>query len=132
MRSVLRLVRELTFPNENDDGKQRLEEAEKENVAGPSSASVAFECNICLSMKSLTLSIDFGCGHITSCQECVKTYFSTLINSGSIHELKCPESGCKMEATPSLVKEIVEQALFLRYDQLLLKEALGDFPEIVK
>jgi uncharacterized protein (DUF488 family) len=76
--------------------------------------------------------VDFGCEHTSSCKDCTKRFFESLIENGDIRKLHCPEPGCRMEASQTLVKDLIESKIFDKYDDLLLNDVLGDFPEIVR
>jgi hypothetical protein len=106
-----------------------------ENVATmssqPNGKTLTFTCNICFTDKELEDAVRFDCGHRTSCTACVKGFFESLIDDGNVHGLKCPETNCKTQASQKLVKDTVDFTKFVKYDELLLNEALGDFPEIV-
>jgi hypothetical protein len=93
--------------------------------------SVKVSCCMCLEDVDFQDTVDYGCAHINSCKSCTKQFFETMIESGDIRGLKCPETGCGWEAPQKLVKDIVDPILYDRLDQLLFASCLTDIPEIV-
>ncbi|RWS23207.1 E3 ubiquitin-protein ligase RNF14-like protein, partial [Leptotrombidium deliense] len=70
----------------------------------------------------------FRCYH-ASCTECVSEYFKFQIQQGNVHMLKCLETKCNEEATPTMIKELVGETLYQRYDELwysLVLQTMGD------
>eukprot|EP00118_Oscarella_pearsei_P028148 m.1643 g.1643 ORF g.1643 m.1643 type:complete len:433 (+) comp7583_c0_seq2:24-1322(+) len=89
------------------------------------------ECAICCAEK---LGIDSmqmrPCEHVY-CRACVKQYFELLIRDGMVTSLTCLETKCDSPVDPSEVKELVDPALFARYDRLLLQGSLDGMSDIV-
>jgi hypothetical protein len=76
--------------------------------------------------------IEFGCGHSNSCQNCAKKWLTSLIQKGSVQKLHCPEAGCKVEASQTLIKSLVERDVFEKFENLILNDALRNVPEVVR
>lgn len=89
------------------------------------------ECTICLEEEELTNFPTFSCGHNGACNTCIEALVeSALKNSiSALHELKCPEKGCKK---PILFEELQQILPFniksleaineLLYDQYIGKQ----------
>ncbi|KAG4080730.1 hypothetical protein HA402_013260 [Bradysia odoriphaga] len=87
-------------------------------------------CNICFSRKQGRDCVRFNCNH-TNCIDCVREYLKLQIVEGSVGSLKCPEHKCNAMVSPQMVKKIVGDELFRRYDELLLASALNTMIDIV-
>ncbi|RWS16199.1 E3 ubiquitin-protein ligase RNF14-like protein [Dinothrombium tinctorium] len=99
---------------------KRKEEFKKQHV----------KCIICFQNRLGSECVLFSCFH-TSCKECMSYHFRVQIKEGNVHSLKCPETDCKIEATPALVRELVGEELYERYDQLLFSSVLQTMGDIV-
>ena len=78
-----------------------------------------FTCNICFSFNTGEDCVVFPCKHI-NCKSCIRDYFTTLIKEGTVGLLKCPETECQTKVPPNLVREIVSDETYKRYDRLML------------
>ncbi|XP_065846190.1 E3 ubiquitin-protein ligase RNF14-like [Oscarella lobularis] len=88
-------------------------------------------CAVCMATKSGTQSIRIRpCNHVY-CRACVKDYFEYLIRQGAVASLSCLDTDCKSTMDPNIVKELVEPALFSRYDRLLLQGSLDGMSDVV-
>ncbi|KAJ8376797.1 hypothetical protein SKAU_G00073770 [Synaphobranchus kaupii] len=89
-----------------------------------------FDCGICFSQKLGSDCFRFReCEHVY-CVVCTCEYFKLLIREGAVQGLKCPQSQCSSEATPTQVKQVVGEELFSRYDRLLLQSSLDNMADI--
>ncbi|ODM94659.1 E3 ubiquitin-protein ligase RNF14, partial [Orchesella cincta] len=86
-------------------------------------------CDICFTMKSGQVCVRFRCGHVY-CQDCTTEFFTTNIIEGNVDNVKCLGYKCKMRPTPELVKLLVKDELYERYDQILLKRALENMADV--
>ncbi|GAB6026474.1 E3 ubiquitin-protein ligase rnf14 [Chamberlinius hualienensis] len=87
-------------------------------------------CNVCLEEKSGTLCVRFkDCGHVC-CKECVKTYFEVQIVEGKVTGLTCPYEKCSTQASQALIRDLVDEELFSKYDRLLLSTTLDSMTDI--
>ncbi|KAJ8376798.1 hypothetical protein SKAU_G00073780 [Synaphobranchus kaupii] len=92
--------------------------------------SQPFDCGICFSQKLGSDCFRFRvCEHVY-CVVCTCEYFKLLIREGAVQGLKCPQSQCSSEATPTQVKQLVGEELFSRYDRLLLQSSLDNMADI--
>uniref|UniRef100_A0A3Q2DRS3 E3 ubiquitin-protein ligase RNF14 n=1 Tax=Cyprinodon variegatus TaxID=28743 RepID=A0A3Q2DRS3_CYPVA len=93
--------------------------------------SKVFCCGICFSDKLGCNCLCFkGCQHVY-CNTCMKEYFQIQIRDGNVQCLNCPEPKCTSLATPSQVKQLVDDELFARYDRLLLQSSLDLMADVV-
>ncbi|KAJ8376796.1 hypothetical protein SKAU_G00073760 [Synaphobranchus kaupii] len=97
---------------------------------GSQKTSQPFDCGICFSQKLGSDCFRFReCEHVY-CVVCTCEYFKLLIREGAVQGLKCPQSQCSSEATPTQVKQVVGEELFSRYDRLLLQSSLDNMADI--
>ncbi|XP_047234824.1 E3 ubiquitin-protein ligase RNF14 [Girardinichthys multiradiatus] len=90
-----------------------------------------FCCGICFSDKLGSNCLCFkGCQHVY-CKVCMAEYFQIQIRDGNVQCLNCPEPECTSLATPSQVKQLVDDELFARYDRLLLQSSLDLMADVV-
>ncbi|CAL8081291.1 unnamed protein product [Orchesella dallaii] len=87
-------------------------------------------CDICFTLKSGQVCLRFRCGHVF-CQDCVTSFFTTNIAEGNVDNVKCLAYNCKMRPTPELVKLLVKDELYERYDRILLKRALENMADVI-
>ncbi|XP_021370773.1 E3 ubiquitin-protein ligase RNF14-like isoform X2 [Mizuhopecten yessoensis] len=70
------------------------------------------------------------CGHHV-CRECMQTLCQIHVKDGTVTELVCPESECKTDIPPSVIREVVGEEQFCRYERLALQKALDNMGDIV-
>ncbi|XP_054152755.1 uncharacterized protein LOC128951533 [Oppia nitens] len=88
-----------------------------------------FECDICADDFPVDSAVSYGCEH-RYCEDCVRNTMTVAIDDNRIESLACPATDCTAEATQQLVRRIVGQELYNRYDLLLLKAAVGAMPDV--
>uniref|UniRef100_A0A1A8CPS5 E3 ubiquitin-protein ligase RNF14 n=2 Tax=Nothobranchius TaxID=28779 RepID=A0A1A8CPS5_NOTKA len=90
-----------------------------------------FSCGICFADKLGSTCLCFKeCLHVY-CKDCMREYFEIQIREGNVQCLNCPEPKCTSVATPSQVKQLVDEELFARYDRLLLQSTLDLMADVV-
>ncbi|XP_040037688.2 E3 ubiquitin-protein ligase RNF14 isoform X1 [Gasterosteus aculeatus] len=90
-----------------------------------------FGCGICFVEKLGSSCLCFKeCQHVY-CKACMTEYFQIQIRDGNVQCLNCPEPKCTSIATPSQVKQLVDEELFARYDRLLLQSSLDGMADVV-
>ena len=88
-------------------------------------------CSVCFNEKFGSVCVQFPqCKHVF-CKQCMKDYFTIQITDGSVKSLTCPEDKCESQADPSLVKSLVDEKLFERYDKLLLQKTLDLMTDVI-
>ncbi|MFT7809305.1 E3 ubiquitin-protein ligase RNF14-like isoform X2 [Arapaima gigas] len=89
-----------------------------------------FSCGVCFSEKIGSDCLQFrDCDHV-HCRTCLSEFFAFRIRDGQVRDLHCPQPECSASATPSQVKQLVSEELFLRYDRLLLQSSLDKMEDI--
>ncbi|XP_054153201.1 E3 ubiquitin-protein ligase RNF14-like [Oppia nitens] len=88
-----------------------------------------FECEICADDFPVDSAVSYGCEH-RYCEDCIRNTMTVAIDDNRIESLACPAPDCTAEATQQLVRRIVGQELYDRYDQLLLKVAVGAMDDV--
>ncbi|CAG2163936.1 unnamed protein product, partial [Oppiella nova] len=86
-------------------------------------------CNICFSTHLGRECVVFPCRHI-NCRTCIGNYFTTLIKDGTVGQLKCPDVDCQTAAPPNMVRELVSDDLFTKYDKLMLETLIGSMSDV--
>ncbi|XP_017276852.1 E3 ubiquitin-protein ligase RNF14 [Kryptolebias marmoratus] len=104
-----------------------FDEAQRQRVFD----SKSFCCGICFVDKLGSNCLCFKeCQHVY-CKACLTEYFEIQIRDGNVQCLNCPEPKCTSVATPSQVKQLVDEELFARYDRLLLQCSLDLMADVV-
>jgi len=90
-----------------------------------------FTCEICFSDKLGSQSMKFKpCSHVY-CRDCMTAYFTEKISVGSVSSLLCPTLKCESQALPQQVGELVDLALFEKYERILLETQLESMTDVV-
>ena len=81
-------------------------------------------CNICFSNHLGKDCFVFPCNHI-NCKTCVRDYFTTLINEGTVNQIKCPEPKCETPAPHHMIQKLIAGELLKKYDKLMTDSMVG-------
>ncbi|CAG2169615.1 unnamed protein product, partial [Oppiella nova] len=73
--------------------------------------------------------VECGCGHLF-CADCMAGYLSNAISEGNVEGIKCPDQSCQTVAPEALVRYMVSDAVYARYDYLLLVAAVRDMLDV--
>ncbi|BBN10372.1 E3 ubiquitin-protein ligase RNF14 [Marchantia polymorpha subsp. ruderalis] len=87
-------------------------------------------CYICFSEH---LGKDFArlpCQHIF-CMDCMQTLATVHVKEGSVNKLNCPDTSCRGSIPPYLLKELLEEEVFQRWEDLVLQRSLDAMMDIV-
>ncbi|CAJ0757131.1 16118_t:CDS:2, partial [Entrophospora sp. SA101] len=91
------------------------------------------ECIICVEErppKSFVI-ISNNCNHNANiCDECVNKYIEGNLNDKGDINIKCPFIGCDVILDNYEIKNLVNDNLYQRYDELALRKALQQMPDI--
>uniref|UniRef100_A0A8C4NDB1 RBR-type E3 ubiquitin transferase n=1 Tax=Eptatretus burgeri TaxID=7764 RepID=A0A8C4NDB1_EPTBU len=88
-------------------------------------------CQVCYGEKLGSACMLFlTCEHVC-CRDCLQSFFQMCIEDGNVQNLTCPEPGCESVATPTQVRQLVDEQLFARYDRLLLQATLDVMEDVV-
>ena len=85
-------------------------------------------CGVCF--EEMIEQLSYGCEH-KFCLNCITENLTMAINEGSVENMKCPDPGCDVSATEPMVRRLVSEQLFKRYETLLLKAAVSTLEDIV-
>ncbi|XP_018601528.1 E3 ubiquitin-protein ligase RNF14-like isoform X2 [Scleropages formosus] len=89
-----------------------------------------FSCGVCFSEKLGSDCMCFrDCDHVY-CRACLAEFIALRIRDGQVRDLQCPHHKCSATVTPSQVKQLLSEELFLRYDRLLLQSSLDKMTDI--
>ena len=92
--------------------------------------STPYTCEICLCDRfGRKASIVKPCRHLF-CRSCIEEFFKTKINDGDIENILCPGSDCDSVIPTALIRSVVDDETFQRYDVLLLRKSLASLGEL--
>lgn len=86
---------------------------------GREEAKPHFECQICLSRIKVEDGITLDCEH-RICTHCIRSHSEIKINSGEVADdvLSCPYEECKEPLNPYMLKSVLDEEMFEKYDKL--------------
>lgn len=64
------------------------------------------------------------------CRACLTQHCTSLISSGAVEHLKCPEPSCRASIPPFVLAEVLNEDEYDKYETLALKKALASMPDL--
>ncbi|KAF7011539.1 hypothetical protein CFC21_025832 [Triticum aestivum] len=86
-------------------------------------------CMICLNESNGSNFIQLPCQHLF-CVKCMETLCRLHVKEGSVFRLVCPDTKCNASIPPYLLKNILREEEFERWDRLVLEKALGSMSDV--
>ncbi|TKW06273.1 hypothetical protein SEVIR_7G232100v4 [Setaria viridis] len=85
---------------------------------------------ICLNQSKGSNFIRLPCRHLF-CMKCMETLCRMHVKEGSVFQLVCPGTKCKASIPPYVLKRLLTEEEFERWDRLLLQKTLDSMSDVV-
>ncbi|KAF7003519.1 hypothetical protein CFC21_018820 [Triticum aestivum] len=88
-------------------------------------------CMICLNQTKGSNFIKLPCEHLF-CVKCMETLCKMHVKEGTLFQLICPDTKCNASIPPYLLKRLLSEEEFERWDRLTLEKALDSMSDVVQ
>ncbi|XP_066331602.1 uncharacterized protein [Miscanthus floridulus] len=88
------------------------------------------ECGICLSENTGRNFIKLPCHHLF-CLTCMKSHCRIHVTEGNLTQLTCPDTTCRSPLPPSVLKILLGDDCYKRWESFTLQKLLDTMPDLV-
>ncbi|KAG1662821.1 hypothetical protein FOA52_009035 [Chlamydomonas sp. UWO 241] len=86
-------------------------------------------CPICLDDVLGSECVRLDCGHVF-CAQCFTQHCRILTEEGAVEAVRCPDPGCRAPVPPHVLRNVLDEDEFDRWESLTLQKALGRMKDI--